>query len=284
MALGIGVSEATIKRWCDQGKLETLRTEGGHRRIPMHAVLSFLKKGGHKLINPEVLNLPLHTGKSDASLRRVTEDMVKALSEGNLPGFRRLVYNLVLANRTLVEICDNAIAPAFIEIGERWHENELGIYQERRACQICAQVIFDLQQTLPPTKPNAPLAIGGTFSSDQYELATLMVELCLMEAGWNAKNLGCNLPPETYLKAIKDLKPNLIWFSVNHPKSEESFLNDYRHIYDQTKDSGVPIAVGGQALRRELRSQMQYGIFCDQIHHLIDFTKRIKFKDREHID
>jgi len=40
-----GVSPDTIRRWCDAGKLPSIRTSGGHRRVSLVAVQSLLRDG-----------------------------------------------------------------------------------------------------------------------------------------------------------------------------------------------------------------------------------------------
>ena len=35
LAVAIGVSESSLKRWADDGRLAVERTAGGHRRIPL---------------------------------------------------------------------------------------------------------------------------------------------------------------------------------------------------------------------------------------------------------
>ena len=62
VARAIGVSEASLKRWCDKGLIEMVRTVGGHRRLPLSSVLQFLRSSGHQLVRPEILGLPPTTG------------------------------------------------------------------------------------------------------------------------------------------------------------------------------------------------------------------------------
>ena len=42
VARALGVSESSLKRWCDKGLIPTERTAGGHRRLPLAGVLDFL--------------------------------------------------------------------------------------------------------------------------------------------------------------------------------------------------------------------------------------------------
>lgn len=41
-----GVSGDTIRRWCDQGRLVSVRTAGGHRRVSAEGLGSLLRDGG----------------------------------------------------------------------------------------------------------------------------------------------------------------------------------------------------------------------------------------------
>lgn len=66
VANAFGVSEASVKRWCDKGLMPTYRTAGGHRRLPVAGVVDFLRKRGLELVNPEVLGLPLPPAKGMA--------------------------------------------------------------------------------------------------------------------------------------------------------------------------------------------------------------------------
>jgi hypothetical protein len=57
-ARAIGVSEASIKRWYDKGKVAYEKTLGGHRRLSLPVILGFIEAQGNTLRQPEVLDLP----------------------------------------------------------------------------------------------------------------------------------------------------------------------------------------------------------------------------------
>lgn len=57
LALALKVSESSVKRWCDQGLIETIRTAGGHRRIELESLYSFLESSNLELVEPHVLGL-----------------------------------------------------------------------------------------------------------------------------------------------------------------------------------------------------------------------------------
>ena len=63
VALAIGVSESSLKRWVDKGLIPAEKTGGGHRRLQLDAVLRYIRDEGKGLANPEIIGLPAETGK-----------------------------------------------------------------------------------------------------------------------------------------------------------------------------------------------------------------------------
>lgn len=55
VAAALGVSESSVKRWCDQGALAGVKTPGGHRRFETAEVLRFAREAGHPLRDPTAL-------------------------------------------------------------------------------------------------------------------------------------------------------------------------------------------------------------------------------------
>ena len=193
VARAIGVSESSLKRWCDQGLIKTIKTVGGHRKMQVSDVLRFVRERDQELVSPEILELPPTTQGAELGLVRARPLLVEALLSGNEEVARQVVFDLYLARHPLCVICDEVIAGAFRDIGHRWACNEADTYQERRGCEIALRILFDLRrrQNLPM---KSPLAIGGTIEGDVYALPSTMAELVLREAGWNATSLG-NVAP-----------------------------------------------------------------------------------------
>ena len=82
VARAIGVSESTLKRWCDSGLISMTKTAGGHRRIEIEAVVRFLRQSGRELVAPELLGLPVTAGRTAWTLNRATDRMTTALIAG----------------------------------------------------------------------------------------------------------------------------------------------------------------------------------------------------------
>jgi excisionase family DNA binding protein len=275
VARAIGVSESSLKRWCDRGLIPSVATPGGHRRLPISGVLEFIREQNHTLRNPDAIGLPLGTGRRKRTLAGCREPLKAALVYGDDISARQIVLDLYLDKLPLSRICDELVCPTFQAIGELWECGDIEVYRERRACRICIRLLHELRSLLTPPLTTGPLAMGGTPHGDIYEIPTSMVELVLRQNGWQATSLGSSLPFATLAAAINENRPRLFWLSVSFVADETQFLTDYAKLYEVAADK-TALVVGGRALGPELRTRMQYAAYCDNLQHLEAFIKTLQ--------
>ena len=100
LADALGVSESSLKRWIDAGKIEATRTEGGHRRILLGEAVRFIRESGAPLARPELLGLP------EVAYSRLRPDggrLVGYLVDGDAVGARGWLMARYLAGASSAE-------------------------------------------------------------------------------------------------------------------------------------------------------------------------------------
>lgn len=275
VARAIRVSESSVKRWCDRGVIPTERTAGGHRRIPIGAMLDFLRTSKHELVFPEAIGLPASTGSRPRALDHAFDSITEALLQGDEHQSRQVLFDLYLSGHSISSICDHALAQAFEEVGNRWACGEAEVYQERRSCELCYRLLHEFRLLLPRPAPNAPLALGGTPEGDNYSLPTTMVEVVMRGMGWRAMSLGTNLPFATLVAAVRENRPRLLWLSVSHIDDPDKFFTQYEELFAAV-DGRVALALGGRALTEPIRQRLRYSAFCDNMQHLESFVRTLQ--------
>ncbi len=284
VAVALQVSESSVKRWCDQGAIRTDRTLGGHRRIPLPFLLEFLEATNRRLVDPSAIGLdptqPLFG--SDSSVRQkqalVAEEPAmlaqfeKALLAGDESTCRKIVSNWFAQHGGITSLADNLLSVAFKSIGDRWECGTVEIYQERRGCEICCQLIHELRRLLPEPQGYAPLAMGGTASGDQYQLPNQLAEIVFRENGWRTISLGTNIPFASLLSAARKHMPKVFWLSVSHIENVDQFVVDYNH-FAKNLPKGVMLVLGGQALNEQVRPSLSYSAHCDSMLQLANLAR-----------
>jgi MerR family transcriptional regulator, light-induced transcriptional regulator len=249
LAEAIGVSESSLKRWADEGRLAVERTSGGHRRIRRAEAVRFLREAGLRPVRPELLALPGDAGgavRGGVNRSAVAGLLVAALREDRAEEARSLLVGAYLDGASLPWLCDDAIRPAMEEVGRLWESGPSGILLEHRATETCGRVIAELRLLLPAAVPEAPAAVGGAFGGDLYRLPSAMAAAVLAEAGYRVHDLGPFTPVEATIAAIERYRPTLVWqsFSVPPPAGERAD-RALRRIAEALR--GGTVVVGGRS-------------------------------------
>ncbi len=263
----IGVSESSIKRWCDEGLLETIRTAGGHRKIPTGELLHFAREQGYQIAGVEAALRRPASSHLPQPYGVMADQLAEALLLGQSLTARQLIFDLFWAKHSVSVLCDNVIAAAFRVIGERWSCRQADEYQERRGCEIILRILLELYPYLQPVLADR-LAIGATITGDNYKLPSAMAELTLRAARYQTQNLGTSLPIRSLVRAVQDLHPQIFWLSVSHLVEYETFIEEFAMLAAACAESGTVLIVGGRALTAELRSKLVYSAYCDTMQQL----------------
>ena len=226
----VGVSESTLKRWADGGRLRFTKTAGGHRRISVPEAVRFARRSRLPIVDPELLGLPGVSaqttritapgqGVAGADPPRSSADTAAVLAEllrcDQPVQARALVTGLYLRGQPLAEIFDTVVGPALNGFGELWRHDAAGIYLEHRAFDICVQAVNALRVLIPAPADDAPVAVGGSPAGDVFLMSSLMTAAVLADAGYRAVNLGAQLPLDTLRAAAQHYGAAVVWLACS---------------------------------------------------------------------
>ena len=273
----LGVSESSVKRWCDAGHLAVVKTSGGHRRISVQTLMTFARSKGHNLQNPQLIDLPSVEPVAPATKpEELLEKLMHGLERGHEDTVRSILISRWMSGETLANLFDYLLAPAFAGIGHKWRSNELEIYEERRAILIVERSFADMRRLVGPSKANAPSAVGCTMEGDPYSMATARCELTLRELGWDAQNLGAWQPVQSMMQAIKNLQPRLFWLSVSKVDQPETFPQAVRDLYETAEENNCALIIGGRGVADpDFRKNLEFSGYCDSMSQFMKLAKQI---------
>ncbi|MBI1349172.1 helix-turn-helix domain-containing protein [bacterium] len=270
----LGVSESSLKRWCDQGLLQTTRTAGGHRKVLAAEVIRFARDRGITIASPELLGLPPLATATESNCERSACLLAEALLAGDESLSREIVFHLALGNCPVARLFDDVIARSFAIIGDRWACQRAEVYQERRSCEIILRTLMELRKS-QTVSPGSLTACGGTATGNLYSLQTLMAEVLLRDCGYQATSLGTAIPFDSLVQAIHELRPTLFWLSAAHILDEAEFLEGVTRVSSACAATQSALVAGGRALTPQLREQMIDVTCVDNMQQLAGFAKSL---------
>jgi excisionase family DNA binding protein len=216
LAGALGVSESSLKRWIDAGRIRATRTGGGHRRIALSDALAFIRETGAPLARPELLGMREPVPAQDRGALDDDGGLARALQEGDALAVRRWLDARLAGGAQIADLCDGPIRTAMHAIGELWQHDADGVFIEHRATDVCIQALGKLRSTFEPP-PQAPVALGGAPEDDPYLLPSAMAALVLAAEGFHTVNLGADTPTGALHQAVAHHQPRLVWLSASSP-------------------------------------------------------------------
>jgi excisionase family DNA binding protein len=266
---------STVKRWVDEGVLPAHRTAGGHRKLLRAEVLALARQGD--LARGDLAALtPVSAKDPSVDLEAASVGLGKALVDGQGAEVSAIIRHTYNSGVAVESIADRLIAPAMAKVGHDWETARIDVWQEHRGTQLCAAALYDLKNELEArAERNRPVAVGAAPEGDPYLLPTLLALYVLLDAGWEAVNLGPNTPLPSLTKSLKELRPRLLWLSVSYLESNAAFIEAYRELYRVAERQGVAVAIGGQALGGAIRSAIPYTTHGDGLSHLAAFARTL---------
>jgi MerR family transcriptional regulator, light-induced transcriptional regulator len=274
-AEALGVSVSTVKRWVDEGILAAQKTSGGHRKLSRAEILALGRQGN--LPRGDLAAATLASPRDrKADPDQTAAALLDALLRGQGTEVRSIVRRAYASGMAVETLADRVIAPVMAKVGHDWQTERIDVWQEHRATQLCAAALYELKDELEArAERSRPIAVGGAPQGDPYLLSTLLAQLVLLDAGWEAVNLGPNTPLPSMARALGELRPRLLWLSVSYLEDQGSFLDQYRNLYRMAEQQGVAVAVGGQALLESIRSTIPYTTHGDGLSYLAAFARTL---------
>jgi MerR family transcriptional regulator, light-induced transcriptional regulator len=214
LADALGVSESSLKRWVDSGKIAAFRTDGGHRRITVNEALRFIRETRAPVARPELIGLPEELAAQPH--RPQAARLIDFLLEGDAVGARGFLLARYLSGASIAELADGPIREAMDALGELWRHQDSGTFVEHRGTDTCIQAVAHLRNMLD-APANAPLAVGAAPEDDPYILPSCLAAMVATVSGLRAINLGPDTPLDALQQAVLHHRPRLVWVSASSP-------------------------------------------------------------------
>ncbi|MFA5134286.1 MAG: hypothetical protein WC505_00670 [Patescibacteria group bacterium] len=239
-----GVNVSTIKRWADNGYLETDLTAGGHRRISREQLEFFIKKYPRYAKNSYVLRRLLK--KEHCPDVHCWKAYYRLLKNNEGDRAAEIIDKEYLAGSPILGILSKVITPTMRQMSADWSDDTISVYEEHRMSFTIRTHLMKLSQYVPSTvTKRSPSAILTCAPGEYHELPLQLLELVFKINGWNTHTLGVNISIQELIKAAKKIKPRVIISSKTYATKESPAY--YKKLFAFADKNGICLAFGGGA-------------------------------------
>lgn len=141
------------------------------------------------------------------------------------------------------ELITKFILPAMVEIGRRWENNEIQIFEEHLATETIIRLLAGLSGIFKSEKKINRNALISCVPNDKHQLVPMALSIFLELKGWRVSSLGSSLPEDQIVLAVKKIKPDTIFLSLNMLSRLTDALELISRLHQSNPD--IKIFVGG---------------------------------------
>jgi MerR family transcriptional regulator, light-induced transcriptional regulator len=275
----INVTETTIKRWADEGKIPCHKTLGGHRKFLMKEIVQFAEDNAYPLSG--TVAPPLDTrGARGLELAIQTKDYtilgqlfyVEAL-QAERQGIYDLLSYLCKHHISLPVLADEVIKPAMARIGEEWRSGKLDVNREHLASNAVLEALIHLHPELHRKPSHGLSAVCACAEGNYHELGLRLFAYALETEGWKVHYLGANTPFLTLRSFMKNSRPDLICLSATIIDRKISSMSSFRAIGKAARAMKAIYLVGGSMSNGYSIDYFKCDYITDSVREAVVFLK-----------
>jgi len=252
----LGVHVSSVKRWTNQGKLECIRTAGGHRKFLFSHIADFLSRNEDKVQQAHLF--PIHSEKDleisynilKGNFSELQEYILNQALHQNRETVMRVLNGLYLAQYPLHEIYDRLITPVMHRLGDLWEKEALTVFEEHFASQTIRDAIVRLQGTLKFPGEKNGTAVCLTFSTELHDIAIKMVDHILEERGFRVLFSGQLSPLFSIDRIFQQQEFDRVYLSCTYVGDRNLMQFELSHLIDLCGKYERRLFVGGQGLEQ----------------------------------
>ena len=264
------VSEATVKRWADDGLLHSEKTVGGHRRFSTAGIARF-ERGRRASEAPVGVNRKIQHTESASGV--LADLLFQHLITGEEEEAAGLLIHTYLEGQSLALLFDRVVAKAMHRVGELWYRGELTIADEHLAARTAIVTLQKLRNVIRLALPNGMKAMLCGMERDLHELPLNLLQILLESDGWKVINLGPNTPFFTLAEAVAKLRPKLICISAKLVSDPDRAAREYDQVRKVAAKIRSSIAIGGDGFTDpKLRQRFSSDLLAADLVELVKFT------------
>lgn len=266
------VSEATVKRWADDGLLQSSKTAGGHRRFSTQSIATLRREQG---IGP-ALGEPRPQKKNRAASLGSSRSFRELLLGGEEKEAAAFLIHAYMEDQSLAALFDETITEAMHEVGDLWFRGTITVADEHLATRVVLSALQKLRGIAVPAEMTGMKAICCGVEGDLHELPVHLAEMIFENEGWDARNLGPNTPLFSLNDMVTRQRPQLVCISARSIADLDRATTEYAQLRKLTTKLSVSVVIGGEGFRdNALRERFPSDFYAEDFDGLVKFVRTL---------
>jgi MerR family transcriptional regulator, light-induced transcriptional regulator len=137
-----------------------------------------------------------------------------------------------------------ALAPVLEELGRRWADARISIFEEHLASERLARALARCAESMPVDE-HAPRILLATAEGEEHTLGLSLLEVVAAEAGAITLWMGRDTPARALVDALADGAADVLAVSASRLREPQELAREARELIQAAVPWNVRIAFGG---------------------------------------
>jgi len=181
----------------------------------------------------------------------------EAIIRGNIANIRKLTAEMLEQGNSADDILKEGLMKGMDIVGERMQTEEMFIPEVLLSAKCMGEAVEVLKPHLGTDSVGAAgNVIIGTVKGDLHDIGKNLVAMMLESAGFSVTDLGVNVAPEAFVKAVKEHKANIIALSALLTTTMPMIRETIEAFMERGSKPNLKIMVGGAPVSRKFAMEI----------------------------
>ena len=188
-----------------------------------------------------------------SDLRRISEALI-AMNEKKV---KELVREALDKGVLAKEILNEGLIPGMDIVGEKMESGDMFIPEVLMSAKTMSAAVEILKPLLGDEGLTAAgKVVIGTVKGDLHDIGKNLVVMMLESAGFEVHNLGVDISPEDFVKAIKEKEPNLLALSALLTTTMSMMKQTVDAVIESGLRERVKVMIGGAPVTQKFADEI----------------------------
>ena len=205
------------------------------------------------------------------------KQMKELVQAGEAEKLKGLIQKALAAKVSAMEIIEKALRPAMEEVGQKFETLEIFLPEMIMAADAMSAGVELLRPQLAASGGEKKVGkiVLGTVSGDVHRIGKDIVRIMLEGAGFDVTDAGHDVPDDTFIAKVKELKPDILGMSALMTTT----MQNIPRVIDALKAEGlrgkVKVIVGGAPVLPDWAKQIGSDGYGENAVQAVSVSKKL---------
>jgi 5-methyltetrahydrofolate--homocysteine methyltransferase len=208
-------------------------------------------------------------------MNNILEKISKAVIEGDADNIGMLTELALSKDLSPKDILDKGLMPGMDYVGVEFRAGNMFVPEVLLSARIMLASMDIIKPLLAETGAEMTgKVIMGTVQGDLHSIGKNLVCMMMEGAGFEVIDLGADVAPEAFIKAVKEERPDIVGMSALLTTTMRSMDHTIQALEEAGLRESVKIMVGGAPLTSDFAKQIGADAYASNAPAAVDIAKQ----------